>query len=192
VVSVAFQGVGTKKLRLSSNEFAQIMELLAAKSGTKKLIADDNLIQKSQGFLAISLQDKLANRLTSSIKTLKIPGKTDIPKCDKWLESRIIQADSQTDLKSTPELAYLDFDKINKPIVRFRKEGDRIRPLGMRGHKLVSDIFIERKIPQFERNQIPIVISGNKIAWIAGVMIADEFKVTESTKKILNLILCEH
>jgi len=191
-VFVAFQGVGTKIQRLSSNEFAQIMELIKAKSGAKMIFADDIMIQNSQGLLAISLLNKPVIRLMSRIQKLNIPGKTVIPECDKWIESTILHADFERDLKSTSDMAFLDHDKIKNPKIRFKKNGDKIKPLGMKGHKLVSDILIERKIPQFERNQIPIIVSGNKIAWIGGVMIADEFKVTKSTEKILNLKLCEH
>ena len=57
------------------------------------------------------------------------------------------------------------------------------RPLGMRGRKLLSDIFIDKKIPEFERGIVPLIVSGDKIAWIAGVMISDEFKVTKIRKR---------
>jgi tRNA(Ile)-lysidine synthase len=167
------------------------MDLLRAKSGSKILLDGEAMLQKSQGRLAITLQKDHTKGSVSDLRRLKIPGNTEIPNCEKWIESKILSAQRPKNLKSTPEMAFLDYDKISRPHIRTRKDGDRIRPYGMSGRKLISDVLIERKIPQFERNQIPIVVSGNKIAWIAGVMIADDFKVTESTKSILNLKLCE-
>ena len=48
---------------------------------------------------------------------------------------------------------------------------------------LISDYFIDKKVPQRMRNEIPVLAVGNKILAVADIEIADEIKVTESTKR---------
>jgi tRNA(Ile)-lysidine synthase len=66
-----------------------------------------------------------------------------------------------------------------------------MRPLGMTGHRLLSDIFIDKRIPDFERHSIPLVVANGEIAWVAGVAVSDDFKITENTKRVLKIELCE-
>ncbi|MCT4604618.1 MAG: tRNA lysidine(34) synthetase TilS [Marinisporobacter sp.] len=84
---------------------------------------------------------------------------------------------------------YFDFDKIkNHMIVRNRKNGDRFIPLGMKGSKKLKDFFIDQKIAREERNQIPLVCDGEKIIWVIGHRMSEEYKVQKDTKKVL--VLC--
>ncbi|GEL78243.1 tRNA lysidine(34) synthetase TilS [Tenuibacillus multivorans] len=61
-----------------------------------------------------------------------------------------------------------DKHHITLPItVRSRKNGDRIQPLGMKGHQKIKDIFINEKIPQYLRDEWPIIVNGDgEIIWI--------------------------
>ena len=73
-------------------------------------------------------------------------------------------------------------------IIRTRRDGDKIIPLGMSGNKKIKDIFINMKIPKEQREIIPLVCLDNKISWIVGLRVSDEYKVTSDTKKILRVI----
>ncbi|MGB9764958.1 MAG: tRNA lysidine(34) synthetase TilS [Candidatus Saccharicenans sp.] len=80
---------------------------------------------------------------------------------------------------------YLDAEKLTFPLeVRSRKPGDKYRPLGMRGKKKLKDLLRERKIPQEERDFLPVFISGGKIVWVPGLPVSDEFKIIGKTRKI--------
>ncbi|MCT4620717.1 MAG: tRNA lysidine(34) synthetase TilS [Marinisporobacter sp.] len=84
---------------------------------------------------------------------------------------------------------YFDFDKIkNNMIVRNRKNGDRFIPLGMKGSKKLKDFFIDQKISREERDKIPLVCDGEKIIWVIGHRMSEEYKVGEDTNKVL--VLC--
>ncbi|MCL2757462.1 MAG: tRNA lysidine(34) synthetase TilS [Coriobacteriia bacterium] len=62
------------------------------------------------------------------------------------------------------------------------REGDLFCPLGMDGHhRLVSDLFIDRKIPVRLRSRIPILRVNNEIVWVVGIQQDDRYKVTEKT-----------
>jgi tRNA(Ile)-lysidine synthase len=61
----------------------------------------------------------------------------------------------------------------------------------MEGHRLLSDIFIDNKVPEFERDSVPLVVSGDRIAWVAGIMVSDDFKILPSTEEVLKIELCK-
>lgn len=65
---------------------------------------------------------------------------------------------------------------------RFRQEGDMFAPLGLGGSKKLKDYFIDKKVPQRMRNEIPVLAVGNKILIVADIEISDELKVTENTR----------
>jgi tRNA(Ile)-lysidine synthase len=50
-----------------------------------------------------------------------------------------------------------------------------MRPLGLGGTKSLQDIFTDRKVPRSLRHVLPVVVSGGRIAWIAGVAVSEEF-----------------
>ncbi len=82
--------------------------------------------------------------------------------------------------------AYLDADKVKLPlIVRPRKEGDRYQPLGAPGRKKLKEIMRARGVPLDERDRLPVFLCEGKIAWVPGLPVAEEFKVTPATKKLL-------
>ena len=78
----------------------------------------------------------------------------------------------------------IDADRIpTDAIWRFRQEGDTFSPLGLDGTKKLKDFFIDKKIPQRMRGNIPVLASGNKILIVADIEIADELKITEDTRR---------
>lgn len=95
------------------------------------------------------------------------------------------------DFKNNSLIKYFNCDNINNVIIRYRKDGDKIVPLGMTNSKKLKDIFINEKIPKDEREAIPIIQFDNEIAWVVGVKISDSFKVKGNTKKILQIKLEE-
>ena len=60
-------------------------------------------------------------------------------------------------------------------------------PLGGPGTRKVKSFLIDRKVPVDERGRIPLVLSGDRIAWVVGQEIDDRFKVTGSTRRVLIL-----
>jgi len=76
--------------------------------------------------------------------------------------------------------------------VRARHPGDSFRPLGMNGRKKLQDFFVDRKVPRSERDRTPIVVDpDDRIVWVAGHQIAEDFRVTGRTKAVVILKLHE-
>ncbi|MEK7280621.1 MAG: tRNA lysidine(34) synthetase TilS, partial [Nitrospirota bacterium] len=71
-------------------------------------------------------------------------------------------------------------------IIRNRRRGDVLYPLGMGGKKKkLHDIFIDMKIPFEERGGIPLLVSPEGILWVMGVRQDERFKVRDGTKRTL-------
>ena len=71
--------------------------------------------------------------------------------------------------------------------VRAWRDGDRMHPLGLDGSKSLQDVFGDRKVPRSLRRSLPVVVSGDDIAWVAGVAVSDLFRLDERTSATLRL-----
>lgn len=70
-------------------------------------------------------------------------------------------------------------------ILRTRKDGDVFKPFGMTGYKKIKSFFIDNKIPSFERNLFPLLVSGENILAVLPLRTSEDCRVKEDTKKIL-------
>ena len=54
-------------------------------------------------------------------------------------------------------------------VLRTRKEGDRIRPFGLKGTRKLQDYLTDRGIDEPVRDRIPLLCRGNEVLLVAGV-----------------------
>jgi tRNA(Ile)-lysidine synthase len=73
--------------------------------------------------------------------------------------------------------------------VRSRKPGDRFSPLGMGGRrKKLQDVLVDYKVARESRDSLPLVVdSADKIVWVVGVSVAEDFRVTEASQAVIFL-----
>ena len=121
--------------------------------------------------------------------TLNVPGRTTVAQ----LNTRIITKIYEFPDNESPTIphgifeAMLDFSKIKLPIqIRNRREGDRIQPHGMQGTKKIKDYFMDLKVPQCERDRIPLIVCSDEILWVIGFTTNDKYKVRPETRKCLH------
>lgn len=83
---------------------------------------------------------------------------------------------------------WMDYDKIKgSPCVRTRKQGDYLVVNSAGGRKKLNRIFIDEKIPAGLRDQIPVVAAGSEILWIPGGRMNEQYKITSTTGRVLEL-----
>ena len=119
-----------------------------------------------------------------------VPGEVALPAFGLTLRATVVPRETiVVDLKSAGrERAFLDADLLPGPLlIRPRRPGDRFVPLGAPGTRKVKSFLIDRKVPVDERGRIPLVLSGDRIAWVVDHEIDDRFKVTDATRRILVL-----
>lgn len=87
------------------------------------------------------------------------------------------------------DAVYLDAHAVGAAVgVRSWRPGDRVAPLGLRGSKKVHDIFIDSKVPRWQRSRVPLVTDARgQILWIVGHTIADSAKITAASTRVVQL-----
>lgn len=83
--------------------------------------------------------------------------------------------------------AYFDADLLANKVLTVRavKTGDRFRPFGMKGTKLVSDMLTDQKLSRFEKEKQRVLCADDEIIWLIGRRAADCYKVTPDTQRVL-------
>lgn len=113
---------------------------------------------------------------------------------DFILKLKVIKVDNYQ-IRKKPGIAALDLDLLNFPLLMRRwKASDYFYPIGLnkegsdkRGKKKLSDYFIDQKLPITEKERQYVVLSGERIVWVAGMRLDDRFKITPKTKTVFEI-----
>jgi tRNA(Ile)-lysidine synthase len=166
---------------LDSAIVEDILRLARKSEGTRVLQLPGNMVA------AVRFGEELAlywqTDLFSGEKDLLV-GKLDFA---GWLvDVREVQ-DYDPEDAARPEISYLDA-RPGPYKVRFAREGDIIRPLGLEGTKKVHKAMMDRKVPKDQRRRTPVVVDGRgRVAWVFMGETSEEFKVGSGTEKALRL-----
>jgi tRNA(Ile)-lysidine synthase len=91
-------------------------------------------------------------------------------------------------LPQEPQIAWLDQDQVQFPLeIRHFRPGDRFWGSGAPGPRKLQDFLVDRKIPRWLRPHLPLVVSGERIVWVAGLRVAEPVKLTAGSRKVLEL-----
>lgn len=92
--------------------------------------------------------------------------------------------------------AYFDaslLDSGRKLMLRHWREGDRMRPFGMRGTRKVSDIFSDFHMSASQKNSVWLLTasdgSADEVLWIAGVRSSALYSVGDYCERVLRISL---
>lgn len=93
-------------------------------------------------------------------------------------------------LNTTRDTILVDANLVNLDRLSIRKwtEGDRFRPLGMKGTKKLSDYFIDNKFTASQKATTWLLMHGKEIVWVMGHRMDDRFKVTKNTNEVLKIV----
>lgn len=89
-----------------------------------------------------------------------------------------------------PLRAWFDADILNRsnPLtVRRWRLADRMTPFGMRGTRLLSDIFSDAGLSVDAKRRAPVVECGGEIVWLPGLKNSAAYPVTPASSTILEL-----
>ena len=165
-----------------------ILRMIQGEGGSKRLALPKGLwATQVYDTLVLSKGEEIPEGIAEETE-LKIPGRTRLDVFGVEIEAAVTER--RIAPRPDPHEAYLDYHQLAFPLqVRSFRPGDSFVPLGMDGGKKVKNFFIDLKIPRAERSQIPLVISGDNICWVAGLRIDDRFKIRKGTKKVLRLTI---
>lgn len=148
-------------------------------------------VDLSQGFtVEISYGNFIINKIVENIPNFQyniiLNHSLSIPEVGKMLTCRILDI---LEYKGDDDMSIsLDYGLVKgNLVVRNRRPGDSMIPCGMAGRKKIKDIFIDMKVPAEERESRIIIADDDNILWLEGFRIHNSYKVSGSTKKILNI-----
>ena len=111
---------------------------------------------------------------------LTVPGRTRIGEWEVRAELRRGPLEP-----AGPDVATLDARALaGRIVVRTWREGDRIRPLGMEGHKTLQDLFTDAGVPRSLRRTVPVVTVDDNVAWVVGVAVSEDFRLAEDAERV--------
>ena len=150
-------------------------------------------IRAIMGYSTLILTSESPSKLNEC--TLKVPGEMVLKESGILICATIeeYQEPEDRDLISTLEsrlstFTVFDADRLIFPLtVRPRRKGDFFYPLGFGRKKKLQDFFVNEKVPRDERDAIPLIMSGDDIVWVVGYRADERFKVTNVTKRVLNI-----
>lgn len=113
-----------------------------------------------------------------------IPGKTPINEISRVIFLDMVEPET-VDFSGSRSV-YMDADAIDGPLTaRSVLPGDRIQPLGMEGHKKLKSLFIDAKIPRYQRPRIPVLADQRSVIWVPGICLSERVKIGEGTRRIV-------
>lgn len=121
--------------------------------------------------------------------TLPSEGVLEIPAFGYRICTKIIE--NLPEFVEIPKKMYtkwLDYDKIKGIMqLRTRQSKDFLVITADGKHKKLKNYLIDEKIPRQERDKILLLAEGRHILWAIGWRISEDVKVTEHTKRILEI-----
>lgn len=81
-----------------------------------------------------------------------------------------------------------DYDMITDGLkIRTAEPGDYL-VIDAAGHKKdIRDYFVNEKVPARLRDKVMLAVDGNRVMWVLGYRISEQFKVTDKTKTIIEI-----
>jgi len=92
------------------------------------------------------------------------------------------------DLEQGSGVAWLDEDRLQFPLL-FRpwQVGDRMRPVGLGGSKLVSDILTEARVPLPLKERTWVLCAGGEVVWLVGHRFAEGCSASTTSRSVLRI-----
>lgn len=121
---------------------------------------------------------------------IQAPGATNIFELGIQVETTVTPVHVHSINPKSGLSAQFDADKVRDPIViRTRRDGDVIRPLGMDGVKKIKKIFQEKRVPIDERCRVPLLCFDNDIAWVTRLCQSETYRIDDNTRNVLHVTI---
>lgn len=160
-------------------EWEDLQHLLTAMSG-KEVHSRTHRLVKDRDFLLLA---NIADNVQKEFQITKEDTEIQLPIGLSISSVSIIE-------EVGPNVLYLDKETLKYPLtLRKWQKGDYFYPLGMGGHKKLSKYFKDEKVDVIAKEKQWLLCSGNDIIWVVGKRADDRYKITNSTKEILKIVL---
>lgn len=158
-----------------------------------------DMLTSAVGRHFVSSSHKAAiNRTTIDVSRLQIRDEkvfvVDLAKCavEEPIKLEIIHIDNKQFTPSMVDgklcVAFSnDILQCSEVLLRHWREGDRFKPFGMNGSKLISDLFTDLKLSEKEKNETWLLEADGEILWVIGCRAAQSFSVPKDAINYLKI-----
>lgn len=170
-----------KEFGFGEKQVDELIKLAGAASG--KFIENDQhqIIKNRKWFVVVP-------KFLSGIETVAIDEEEKEVSYGQGLLQLKTGSKEKFSLQKNETVAQLNAQHIEYPLLlRKWKQGDYFYPLGMRKKKKIARFFIDQKLSRNQKENVWVIESNKKILWVVGLRIDERFKVTDSTKEILQI-----
>ena len=188
VIIMAFKNISNSHENFEMKHINQITSLSKNSTGKKINLTNNIVCENLYGDIIFKSNQSKNKNNNNNVLIKKEEFSNNIYFEDYEIKFQVIDNNGKEKFPKNDLIKLFDYDKIKRDIlIRHRKDGDKIVPLGMNGSKKIKDIFMDLKIPRDDRDEIPIVCFDDEISWVVGCKTSQKFKITKDTKKILKI-----
>lgn len=188
VIIMAFKNISNSHENFEMKHINQITSLSKNSTGKKINLTNNIVCENLYGDIIFKSNQSQNKNNNNNVLIKKEEFSNNIYFEDYEIKFQVIENNGKEKFPKNDLIKLFDYDKIKRDIlIRHRKDGDKIVPLGMNGSKKIKDIFMDLKIPRDDRDEIPIVCFDDEISWVVGCKTSQKFKITKDTKKILKI-----
>ena len=183
-------GLGLGERDLTRRHYGDLLAL-AGRSGAKRRLSlpDGFRAQRESREVVLRRPTPQGRDLPGPVE-LRVPGTTQFgPFCIKAQVLDATPVDSAAiAARKDPFLECLDFDRVRLPlVVRARRVGDRFVPLGQQRIQRLGKFLTAARVPGDVRSRTFLIEDAGRILWVCPVRIGEHAKITDKTRRILEL-----
>jgi tRNA(Ile)-lysidine synthase len=84
---------------------------------------------------------------------------------------------------------FVDENQLQYPLViRGKRGGDKFKPFGMKGFKLLSDFLKDEKLSVAEKENVKLLVNANgQIIWVMGYRSDERYRLSANFKKLIKI-----
>jgi tRNA(Ile)-lysidine synthase len=193
LIRMAYRSFGLGEQDMTFGHLVSVVDLAGEPvSGKQVRLPGGMTVEKRYHQLTFSLPSTEARETTAPEITVRVPGMTVLP----GHKLEIVCSIESAAAEDIPRLRrsgrkmeeFVDFDAVRPPlVVRQRRAGDRVFPLGAPGSKKLSDFLADLRVAPAERDRVALLCDQLGPIWVIGHRIDDRVKLTALTRNVLHL-----
>jgi len=117
--------------------------------------------------------------------TLEVPGAIEIPELARTVHLRRGKV-ARWMYQGLPDRAGIWCPDLvgRRVVIRNRRPGDHLRPLGSDRDRRLKDMLIDSCIPREERDALPLLVIDEEIAWVPGMTLSECFRLPADARRV--------
>lgn len=167
----------------NATQIASIFRSLQSESG--RIFQTDKYTLLRDRTHLILIHKEEAQHVPDALYPLPDTGTMTLPDGTVLTITRL-QAAEGWQVPRTNDWVCIDATRLTHPlIVRHPREGDRFRPFGLKGTKLLSDFYTDLKLPHTDKCKQWLVCHGDQIIWAMGQRTSEWCRLQGDEKEIV-------